>query len=572
MNYVLDIPSAAHCRPDPELDATVLSAWRQEGATLVKRHWGEFHGLVARIRPLIEKHRYGDAATAAQLAASYAVQWHTGAFRSGELERAINDLGVAALGRQNSGRTRHHGDSDMRILHVATHVGRVGGHVRMIWRWIKEDTRNVHSVALTRQFSAIPENLRSAVDESGGRIHLLNKAPGRYLGWARHLRSRMQAADLVILHSDSKDIIPFLAIAGMQDRPPLVLLQHTDHLFWLGTGVVDAVVSSRISGRNLCILRRGIEAERNLLLPLCLEGIERTRSRAEAKRALGIPAEDILLLSIARGTKYRTVGKKTYADLLVPTLETHPRTRLTVIGPGGIVDWAEVTGRFPGRIEVLPETPETKTHLEAADIYIDSFPFPSNTSLFEAGMHELPLITYYPFGPGCEVMGADSMGFDETILRAFTGAEFDSLLANLVADADMRARVGSRTSQSIQDTNFGASWKRAIREIYASVLALPERGPAIADGDGDGDEPEYSDLDLFSHFAFGNPIECASLAERLALISELEIKALPLVQRFRTWRKLRANGRFAYATDRNAFRYLVPEWLTRQIQFGLRAS
>ena len=185
-------------------------------------------------------------------------------------------------------------------------------------------------------------------------------------------------------------------------------------------------------------------------------------------------------------------------------------------------------------------------------------------------MHELPLVTYYPFGPGCEVMGADSMGFDETILRAFTRPEFDSLLANLVADADMRARVGSRTRQSIQDTNFGTSWKRAIREIYAGVLALPQRSPAIADGDGD--EPEFSDLDLFSHFAFGNPIECASLADRLALITELEIKALPLVQRFQTWRKLRANGRFAYATDRNALRYLVPEWLTRQIQFSLRAS
>ena len=39
----------------------------------------------------------------------------------------------------------------------------------------------------------------------------------------------------------------------------------------------------------------------------------------------------------------------------------------------------------------------------------NSFPIPSNTSLLEAGLYGLPLVTYYPFGDGCEVMGADSL-------------------------------------------------------------------------------------------------------------------------------------------------------------------
>ena len=90
------------------------------------------------------------------------------------------------------------------------------------------------------------------------------------------------------------------------------------------------------------------------------------------------------------------------------------------VGPGGRVDWSAAEREVPGQIVLVAETTETATYLDAADIYLDSFPFVSITSLLEAGQRGLPVVTRFPFGAGCEVMGADSPGIEPVLLRAET--------------------------------------------------------------------------------------------------------------------------------------------------------
>ena len=99
------------------------------------------------------------------------------------------------------------------------------------------------------------------------------------------------------------------------------------------------------------------------------------------------------------------MGGLSLVDLLLPLLRADGRMRLLAVGPGGAVDWFAAEAEVPGQILTFRERPDTRGFLEAADLYVDSFPIPSNTSLLEAGLYGLPLVTYYPFGDGCEVMG-----------------------------------------------------------------------------------------------------------------------------------------------------------------------
>ncbi|WP_226579013.1 glycosyltransferase family protein [Acuticoccus sediminis] len=561
--------AAPACGVDPEFERDVLSGWRDEGRALILRNWQEFNHLLDRSEALLEQGRYAHAAAAAQAAASYAVFWHPGVFHSAPLERLLHLLGAKALSADDlRGRDGGRGQrpENLRVLHVATQVGAVGGHVRMMWRWIREDCRNRHSVALTRQFGSVPASLGDAVERSGGAVSLLNHAPGSYLEWARRLRDRMNEADLVVLHSNSMDIIPFVALGGLRQRPPVVLLNHSDHMFWLGAGIADSVVNTRRSGRDLCVARRGIASERNLLLPLCLERIGRCQSREAAKQALGIDPTAVVMLSVARGTKYRSFGTQGYPDLMLPLLQSNPAARLIVIGPGGTVDWARAMRSAPGRISVLPETPDTKGYLEAADIYVDSFPFPSNTSLFEAGLHGLPLVTYFPFGSGCAVMGADSVGFDGSILRAHDRAELNAILAGLASDPERRARIGEQTRREIEATNFDQPWREAVAAIYERSLDLPQRVPEWTEVQ----RPGLDDVDVFQPFAFGNPIACAGFEDRLGVIQELEIRAMPLSHRAATLLDLARRRRLVHSDLKSSLRYLSPEWLSRRAQARFR--
>ncbi|WP_353475867.1 hypothetical protein PVT71_23085 (plasmid) [Salipiger sp. H15] len=552
---------------DPRFDADVLCGWREQGARLVQRNWTEFCALLDAAEAELARGRFAQAAVAAQRAAFHAVFWHPGVFVSPRIEELLRRLGAAAARCDAPAPPRRAEPGEgLRVLHVATQVASVGGHVRMMWRWIREAPGARSDVALTRQFGAVPAALTEAVRTAGGEVTQLNQARGSHVEWARALQGRIRLADLVVLHTNSMDIIPFIALGGMASPPPVILLNHSDHMFWLGRNVATSVVNTRRSGQALNLRRRGIAPARNLLLPLCLERIDRVATREEAKRALGLAPDSVLLLSIARGTKYRAFGTRSYPDLLRTTLRRNPSARLTVIGPGGMVDWGGVQRDLPGQVSVLAETPDTAQHLAAADIFLDSFPFPSNTSLFEAGLHGAPLVTYFPFGPGCEVMGADSMGIDRALLRAATQEELDGCLQALIDDPALRDRIGAATRREIETTNFDVPWRAALAEVYRQTLALP-RGSAEAPPE---ERPAFEDIDLFQPFAFGNPDAAERFEDRIALVNELEFKAMALRHRMPAWADLVRRGRLDPTDPRTLVRCLSPEWLSRRVQRRLR--
>ena len=87
-------------------------------------------------------------------------------------------------------------------------------------------------------------------------MHQINRSMGGLLGWGRALQSVIDASDLVVLHVHNNDVVPFLALAGMgRRRPPVVFVDHADHLFWLGARFADLIVNTRLSGHRLAARR-----------------------------------------------------------------------------------------------------------------------------------------------------------------------------------------------------------------------------------------------------------------------------------------------------------------------------
>lgn len=543
----------------PDSESTVLNEWRVIGRARISDHWTELEGLVRPIGPLIDRKRYAEAALAAQIAANHAILWHAGVFVHPELERLLRRLGEAAFPLTTPVKDPPDLSRGMAVLHVATEMGAIGGHTRMLARWVRHDSGNVHSLALTRQNTPIPDKMRDAITGTRGRVHQLNLTRGGLLDWARALQALMAKADLVVLHS--MEIIPLLALAGMKNRPRTVLLNHADHLFWPGVDFVDQVIHTRKSGLRLSIGRRGVAAERSLLLPLCLEPQTRLRTREEAKRLLGLPPDCILLLTIARALKFRPVGDISFADRLVPVLQANPNARFIAVGPGGEVDWSAAEAKVHGRIKAVRQTPDTEVYLEAADIYVDSFPFVSITSLFEAGLIGLPLATHNPFGEGCEVMGADSPGLDRIILRARNVEDFHDVLTRLIRDDGLRAEIGERTKTEIEAVNTGERWKRDLAKTYRQVFSTPRLRRESPFDAG----PRPDNLDCLLPLVFG-PTGGGSTAEaRIARDIEAMIKTAPIAWRFRVLA--------SYALRRQlnlfvapAWRLMIPEWLAARIR------
>ncbi len=550
--------------------ATQLDDWLEAGRVLVAEQGDEFRALLADAERLAAAGRWRDALVAAQIAAIYAYTWHGGFYASFALERLFHQLGRAAFPSEDAPPRPEGRSGRLRVLHVLTEVYAVGGHTRMVWRWIGQDRANRHSVALTRQTLRPPEWLGAAVAATGGEVLRVNRRPGGIAGWIRTLRRAMAESDLVVLHSHNHDILPFLALAGLRPRPPVALINHCDHAFWLGVSFVDAVVNTRRSGHALSALRRGVAPERNLLLPLCLEGVTRRTTRAEARRLLELPPEAVAILSVARSIKYRPLGGITFADALVPLLRANPRAMLLVVGPGKAADWSAAMAAAPDQIRLLPERPDVRNFFESADIYLDSFPFPSNTSMLEAGLHGLPLVTFSPFGPDCGVMGADSLGMDETLCRAFSLTDLHVQLQALLDDPGRRDALGARTRRAIETTNTGEDWARAIERLYAQIFALPKlTGPVLR-----ADAPAFADIDLFTPFVLSGaattqtvgPSGALTPERRRAPATELSLRLMTPMRRAIALQELLRQDAISFRPAGAAWRYMLPEFLVAHIR------
>jgi glycosyltransferase involved in cell wall biosynthesis len=449
----------------------------------IERSFKSFEAIVAASERLLRSGNCDAAAVCAELATDYAIWHHPGLLHSPRLERVLSAIGNATTDEiAPPGNAAPRSSPPRDVLHVLTNALGVGGHTRFVWRWIQLDAGRRHSVVLTSQGSAeIPRELADGISRTGGEVHVLDREAEGPVAKARALRRVAARADVVLLQLNVEDIVPCIAFSRKGGLPPIVFVTQNDHNFWVGVDISDVVVHLRESTRRLGARRRGIPSVRTLPVPIPLQPVARSRSVAEAKERLGIPAGTVVLLSIGRPAKYTTRFRPTFLDAVGPVIEEHERTTLLVVGPAPRDEWAAAHQRSNGRIVATGVRTDTSLFYEAADIYLDAIPLASNTSLLEAGGYGLPLVSYFPYSGESEVLGADSPGFDRTILRASDVDDYREILRRLIRDETLRSRTGARTREEILERHTGDGWKKHLDELYSKVATTGVRGTATAD-------------------------------------------------------------------------------------------
>ncbi|WP_242051167.1 glycosyltransferase [Nostoc spongiaeforme] len=530
-----------------------FSLWREEGCRQIPQNFNVFCQLVAQAKDCTQKGKYEAGAVYGEMAACYAAWKHCGLFVSQELEQILLDIGKKVIPSQCHQRKNTSLPEEIKnILHVATSVQSIGGHSQMIGRWIQQDSDRNHSLALTRQpQKQLPKFITDAVINSGGKIYKLNQTRGSIISWAKKLWEVAAAADLVVLHIHNYDVIPMIAFANQQQSPPIIFLDHADHAFWLGAGISDVVANLRESGMQVSQQRRGIDPQRNVLLPTILAPNYRQLSQAEAKKQLGIAEDHIVLLSVARSLKYKTINGISYADAHVELLKKHEKSILIVVGAGNREDWGTAIDQTQGRIIVYPEREDTAVFYQAADIYVDSFPLVSTTSLLEAGSYGIPLVSRYPYSDAATIFGAKMPGLTGNLILAGNLEEYTAILSRLIEDQTLRLSLGQLTSQKIAQTHLGNNWQRFLENLYLRAATLPKiTAPFKPIDQMFLGEPDI----LIPSIQGNNNFDLDYLIQSYMTI-------MPLEQRLYHWLKLvKKHGFHNQLGLFGQFRLLLPEW------------
>ncbi|MBS0253436.1 MAG: glycosyl transferase family 1 [Proteobacteria bacterium] len=446
-----------------------------------------------------------------------------------------------------------------RVLHIATVLLPVGGHSRMIRRWIESDPTRSHSIAITRRLGKISEDVTAAAKASGGEVYgQLNRRPGGIFAAVEELRSIAREHDIIVLHIGTTDVIPSIAFADTASYPPVVFLNHADHQFWVGAAISHVVGGMREAAMNLAETRRRIEKKRSVSIPILVQPTYRKFSRVAAKEALGLDPDRVAMISVARPDKYKTLHNLTYADLHAPILRKHPESTLYVVGAGDRPDWAASDMR--GRIVPLP-LQDPRLYMEAADIYLDSYPFCSATSMMEAASYGTPCATRFILSKEARICGMDHPGLAGPLIEALNDQEYWDKVSELIANKEMREAKGAEMLEGVKASNLPPAWCTFMEAAFARASELEPVDNQAMFPKEEVERPYLGDPDIRMNERYGSDRARIELAKA-------HLSSFPLPQRIENWQAVVRDGGFV--GPKEAIRCLLPEWLVRILKDGVR--
>ncbi|MDI1232185.1 MAG: glycosyltransferase family 4 protein [Methylobacter sp.] len=400
-------------------------------------------------------------------AARFAAVFHPGRFADGTLENLALDIG-AELDEipteiQINGLSNLHKQNRRRVLHVATEVLGVGGHTRMLYHWVCNDYNSCHSLVLVNQrdITAIPNWLSEAIQSSGGEL-VIFPAESELCQKARWLRATAKRiADLVVLHHCPFDVVPTVAFA-IRECPPIAILNHADHLFWLGSSVADIVINLRTAGSKHTAECRFIE--NNTVIPIPLAESTKQMSRKQARQMLGIEEDQCMLLSVGRGEKYRPCGAYDFVATANKILDHQTIAHLYVVGETAAGIGPYLNRKLHNRLHFMGSIENPSLYLMAADVYLESFPFGSNTALLEAALCGLPVVPAY--APLFPLLVANNDSLHDILSNPLNEEEYIDRVDMLIRDSNHRTEFGEMLRNRLLLDHTTDGWLRRLAKMY----------------------------------------------------------------------------------------------------------
>jgi hypothetical protein len=435
-------------------------------------HW------VARATRAFHLGRIRESAALARHAAVYALRCHVDVFYSAEIETLLT-----LMAAQNSIVSGRHASNQRvhKVLHVLTRAYPTGGHTRIVWRWIEADKGREHHIVITQQDAfPVPSQLQFQAEKSGGRLRIFDKSTDLREDAIR-LRQFGSDFDIIVLHIHPWDVVPQLAWGDVNNHPPIAFLNHADNVFWIGASLADLVINLRQSGLRVSQLRRGIPEERNAILPTPLSDCLPKQSRQDARAKLSIDDDEFVALTVAREDKFVPFNDIDFANFHQPLLEMYEKLRIILVGPSTTAPyWKQWAKIINGRIQAVGTQEDISAHLSAADIYLDSFPFASVTSLLDAALAGVPAVAWHPYPEGAlaNVMSMDDPALDGLPLITYSDkAQYIARIGKLLTDAKEAKSYAQTVRTALLDMHTGDGWRDRLETIYQRTLTLATKRP-----------------------------------------------------------------------------------------------
>lgn len=408
-----------------------------------------------------------------ELAARFISMFHSGRYADGRIENIAFNIGSQLddilvrlkpnhppfdIPKFEPAPTRH-------ILHVATTIHDIGGHSRLICNWIRNDPGSRHSLLLINQGDVLPPQLvLDAVYQSGGDCVVLPPRAPRVIKakWLREIAK--SSVDFVVLHHHPYDVVPIVAFAT-EECCPVAVLNHADHVFWVGPSIADLVICIREFSTRLSKTRRF--ARETALLPVPLIAPAARVTRVEARRRLGLPDDEVVLLSIGAEYKYQPTDSHDFLKTATKILDQNSAASIYLIGVANNMRNRYLRENRHPRLHLLGIIENPSEYQVSADLYLEGFPWNSWIALLETSLLGVCPVLMPDANP--QLRMSDDVALAGLVDNAVNEEAYLARVKRLVHNENERLDLAERVKKSISANHIGEMWQSYLHSIYRDM-------------------------------------------------------------------------------------------------------
>ena len=192
-----------------------------------------------------------------------------------------------------------------------------------------------------------------------------------------------------------------------------------------------------------------------------LNDVEKTK---QEEAAIGIPPDATVMLTVGTSFKYLPMADIDFLAIQQDILRRLPEARLIVVGFQADSRWKAASKQTGNRISVLGTLngEQLGRVRDAADVYVEGFPFGTTTALLEAGLRGISVA----LAPACSPppYGSDGVALDS--LRA--AREYRAIQGGLdrsVHEPVSAGRAGATARNEIAAHHTGGRWRSYVDRV-----------------------------------------------------------------------------------------------------------
>lgn len=284
------------------------------------------------------------------------------------------------------------------ILHVMTLSCKVGGHTRVVEKWINlAPCYQKHSVVLLNQEGEIPQKLKDNIKNKNGELYVFNHDEDIFQK-AIKLRELASKFEYVVLHIHMDDPTALVAFGSEEFSRPILFFNHADHLFWVGKSISDIILDFRTI-KSITKTRRNIKNSYFLgIPPETQEKFIEPYNKNETRKKLNLPLDKKIILTVGSNFKYTPFKNKSFIDYATKILEKEKDAILYAIGPSLNDEmWKIANEKTNGRIIPLGTInygEEYFNYIKSSDLILDSWPMCGGTVIMDAISLAKPILSF----------------------------------------------------------------------------------------------------------------------------------------------------------------------------------